>query len=74
MKSIINRAKYVLNGEDGASNMEFIIITAVILTIAIALFMFGGKIRDFLTGASSEVDDLTNGISGTMSGAMGGAQ
>lgn len=71
---LINKAKYVLTGEDGASNLEFIILTAVVLTIAIAVFMFGGKIKDFLTGAGNEVGDLTTGIKGTMSGAMGGAK
>ena len=74
MKNLVNRAKYVMSGEDGASNMEFIIITAVTLTIAIALFMFGGKIKDFLTGAGSEVDDLTTGVKGSMSSAMGAAK
>lgn len=74
MNKLVNRAKYVLTGEDGASNMEFIIITAVILTIAIALFMFGGKIRDFLTQAGAEVDSLTGGINGEMDTALTDAQ
>lgn len=40
MKKLINKAKYVLTGEDGAPNLEFIIFTAVVLIITIAVFQY----------------------------------
>lgn len=58
MKNIINRAKYVLNGEDGASNIEIIIWISVVLTIATVLFLFRDAINAFITRATGEVNNL----------------
>ncbi|MFJ8531406.1 hypothetical protein [Bacillus sp. NPDC094106] len=58
MKNLMNRAKYVLNGEDGASNVEIIVWISVVLVLATALFIFKDKIVDFLTRAGGTVDKL----------------
>lgn len=55
---LINKAKYVLNGEDGASNIEIIVWISVVLVIATALFIFKDKIVGFLTKAGNKVDGL----------------
>lgn len=58
MKNLINRAKYALKGEQGASNIEIIIWISVVLVIATVLFMFRDSIMDFLKDAKGEVDNL----------------
>ena len=40
MKNLINRANYVLNGEDGASNVEIIVWFSVVFVVATVLFLF----------------------------------
>ncbi|HCL4480275.1 TPA: hypothetical protein N2D99_002363 [Clostridium botulinum] len=58
MKNLINKAKYVLNGEEGASNVEIIVWISVVLVIATALFIFKDKIVGFLGKAGDRVDGL----------------
>ena len=58
MKNLLSRAKYVLNGEDGASNIEIIVWISVVLVIATALFIFKNQIVNFLNKAGSKVDGL----------------
>ncbi|MFJ8531405.1 hypothetical protein [Bacillus sp. NPDC094106] len=58
MHNLMNRAKYVLSGEDGASNVEIIVWISVVLVLATALFIFKDKIVDFLTRAGGTVDKL----------------
>lgn len=58
MKSLINRAKYVLQGEDGASNIEIIVWISVVLVIATALFLFRDSITAFLGKAKNSVDNF----------------
>lgn len=58
MKNLMNRAKYVLEGEDGASNVEIIIWISICLVIATALFAFRKSITAFLTKAKGQVDGL----------------
>jgi hypothetical protein len=58
MKNLVQRAKYVMTGEDGASNVELIVWFSVVLVIATALFVFRDQIIDFLTRAGTEVDNL----------------
>lgn len=72
MRNLINRAKYVMSGEDGASNIEIIVWISVVLVIATFLFMFRDSISAFITDATSKVDEFdtkgnatgTNGNSG----------
>jgi|GEM_PF-5543597 len=58
MKNIFNRIKYVMTGEDGASNLEIIIWMSVVLVIATTLFVFRDKIIGFLNKAGNKVDNL----------------
>lgn len=58
VKNLLNRAKYVLNGEDAASNIEIIIWISVVLMIATALYAFKGAIIGFITNASNHVNAL----------------
>lgn len=58
MKQMLERAKYVCGGEEGASNVEIIIWISVVLVIATVLFVFRKSITDFLTKSSGEVDNL----------------
>lgn len=58
MNKLIKRAKYVLKGEDGASNVEIIVWISVVLIIATALFYFKDQVTAFLTRASGQVNGL----------------
>lgn len=58
MKNLMNRAKHVLNGEDGASNIEIIVWISVVLVIATALFLFRDAISKFLSDSTGKVKDL----------------
>jgi hypothetical protein len=62
MKNLMNRAKFVCGGEEGASNMEIIVWIGVVLVIASALFLFKDNILNFLTGAGASVNGLDTGI------------
>ena len=56
MENLLNRADFVLRGEDGASNVEIIVWISVVLVIATVLFVFRGQITNFITNAGAEVD------------------
>lgn len=58
MKNLVNRAKYVMTGEDGASNVEIIVWISVVLVIATFLFLFRDSIVDFVEDATNKVDDF----------------
>lgn len=58
MKNLMNRAKYVLEGEEGASNIEIIVWISVVLVIATALFAFRDSIKNFLGKSKGQVDGL----------------
>ena len=58
MENLINRAKYVVSGEEGASNIELIVWFSVVLVIATALFLFKDSVVAFVTKATSQVNAL----------------
>lgn len=58
MKNLRNRINYVLNGEDGASNVELIVWFSVVFVIATILFLFRGAIEGFLQKSINRVDNL----------------
>ena len=58
MTNVMNRAKHVMTGEDGASNIEIIVWISVVLVIATVLFVFRDAITDFLDRATDQVNDL----------------
>lgn len=55
---MIERAKFVCGGEEGASNVEIIIWISVVLVIATVLIVFRTSITGFLGKSSAEVDAL----------------
>ncbi len=58
MMNLFNRARYVMTGEDGASNVEIIIWISVVLVISTILFAFKDAIIGFLTKANTKVNGL----------------
>jgi len=58
MMNLMNRAKHVMTGEDGASNIEIIVWISVVLVIATVLFVFRTAITDFLGRATGQVNNL----------------
>ena len=58
IKAIKSRTQNVLSNEVGASNVEIIIWIAVVLVIGAALFLFGGTIKDKVTGADNSVSGM----------------
>lgn len=67
---LIDRAKYVLKGEDGAVSVEMVGMIAVVLVILLALFFFRDSIRDAIGRGASQVDgiDFGDGKSGLNKG------
>lgn len=64
MKNVVNRAKFVCGGEEGASNLELVVWFGVVLFLAVALIAFGGNIKGFLGGAGKDVDKITTNNTG----------
>lgn len=62
MKNLMNRVSYVMDGEDGASNVEIVVWISVVLIIATVLYLFKDSIIGFLQRAINRVDNL--GIGG----------
>lgn len=58
---LIDRAKYVLDGEDGAVSLEMVGMIAVILVILLALFFFRDSIRNAIGRGTNQVDNLDFG-------------
>ena len=58
MKNVLEKAQYVLAGEEGASNVEIVVWISVVLVIATILFLFRDAIKGFLNRATSTVNSL----------------
>lgn len=58
MKNLMNRIKYVMQGEDGASNLEIVVWFSVVLMIATALFFFKDAIVRFTQKSGNKVNAL----------------
>ena len=58
----MNRAMLVTKGEDGASNLEFIVLASVTLVIASVLFLFRDQIMRFVNSATSKVGNMTGSV------------
>lgn len=52
------RINYVLNGEDGASNVELIVWFSVVFIIATVLFFFRDAINGFINKSINRVDSF----------------
>ncbi len=58
MKKIFNRAKFVMTGEEGASNIEIIVWMSVVAIIATALFFFKDAVVAFVGNMTNVVKGL----------------
>lgn len=58
MKNLFEKAKYVLDGEDGASNVEIIVWMSVVLIIATVLYLFKDSVVAFVKRVIGRVDGL----------------
>jgi Flp pilus assembly pilin Flp len=58
MKNLMNRINYVMNSEDGASNVEIVVWISVVLIIATVLYLFKDAIIGFLQRAINRVNNL----------------
>jgi hypothetical protein len=58
MKELFNRAKYVLDGEEGASNVEIIVWMSVVLVIATVLFLFKDAVVTFINKVIGQIGKL----------------
>lgn len=61
MKNLMNRVSYVMDGEDGASNVEIVVWISVVLIIATVLYLFKDAIIGFLQRAINRVNGLGSG-------------
>lgn len=58
MKELFSKAMYVLEGEDGASNLEIIGFWSIILIILTVLYLFKDSVIGFLNKVIGRVDGL----------------
>ena len=58
MKNLLKRANHVLNGEDGASNVEIIVWFSVVFVVATVLFAFRTQVTAFITTIGNRVKGL----------------
>ena len=56
--NLVERAKFAVAGEKGASNVEIVVWISVVLVIATILFIFRDAIRGFLNKATNQVNGL----------------
>ncbi|MBG9693071.1 hypothetical protein ABD91_20150 [Lysinibacillus sphaericus] len=56
LQAINNRASFVMSGNKGASNLEYLGFAVLTLVILGALFLLGDAIIDWLGGAEKRVD------------------
>ena len=61
MKNLLNRAKYVLDCEEGASNVEIIVWFSVVFVVATVLFLFRDSVTKFIEDITGNVNDLERG-------------
>lgn len=55
MKNLINRAKYVVTGEEG-SIVEWVVLISVVLVLSTVLFLFRDSIREFFERAMARIN------------------
>lgn len=61
MKNLMNRAQVALSGEGGGPSVEQVLGIAFALIIASAIFLFGGKLVEWLGGAGETVSGWAEG-------------
>ena len=55
---MINKLNYVLNCENGSSNVEIIVWISVVLVLASILFVFRDAIGNFIKSATGKINDF----------------
>jgi len=58
MKNLVSRINYVMDGEEGSSNVEIVVWISVVLIIATVLYLFKDAIIGFLQRAINRVNNL----------------
>lgn len=66
--NLVKRAKYALNGEDGAVSVEMVGWIAIILVILVAAFILRDQIIDAIGRGGAGVDNLDFGTGGVGGG------
>lgn len=67
--NLLNRAKYVLNGEDGAISVEMVGWIAIICIVLLAAFLLRDQIVSAVNSGSDAVKDLNfDNLGGTPNG------
>jgi len=61
MKSLVNRAKFVLNSEKGGPQVETIVQISVALIVATALIALGIGMNSWIQGSQEQVETLSSG-------------
>lgn len=61
MKNLVNRAQMALNGEGGGPSVEQVLGIAFALIIASAIFLFGGKLVEWMGTAGDTVSGWADG-------------
>lgn len=58
MLSLKERVNYVLEGEDGASNVELIVWFSVVFVIATVLFLFRDAVNTFIKNVIGRIQSF----------------
>lgn len=59
MTHLIERARYVANGEEGASVLEIIVWFMFVLGVAVVIMVIKNSSENFLKGTDDVIKDLT---------------
>lgn len=60
LSNVLNRAKYVVSGEEGASMVELMVWFAVVMAVGGVLLLIKNTVTDYLTDTNTELDKLDN--------------
>ena len=58
MKNLLNRVNYVLNGEEGASNVEIIVWFSVVFILATVMYLFKDAVKAFIERVNTRIGGL----------------
>ena len=58
MKNLLNRVNYVLNGEEGASNVEIIVWFSVVFILATVMYLFKDAVKAFIERVNARITGL----------------
>lgn len=58
MQTLKTRIKYALSNEAGSPSVEQILLIGAAICVGVAVYKFGGKAYDWITGAGDVVEKL----------------